>query len=743
MGKLFQLLYALLLLLAVSAAYTQEKNTTNFDVTKMRSQIDAIRANINELNFVALNQAQEQLSMLENQAELCIKENKHALLQLKALSSNTDLSETSQDTQKATDYLEQKKAQTRSNLSDCKLLAYESHELQKKVTHIIDKTQVSHNFLKTAPLWDIQDKTTLFKTPRYDTKKLYRLSGAQYFTSKNLTVRLTASALFSLIIAYSIYRMFKYFLKKNKQVGKSLKSLGAYFSLILFFLFPYLLVSSQLKHIYPEPLINYFFRSLANYFAVIFFIQVNAIVFSYKKTAVIKNLIRKINTGSILLITVLLVLTFFLFINPGKIEITPHLSGYKVLFLCLLAFLSLWTLRNGLKLSLKYKRLSPLKNNFIEGLSLLFFLGLLTASISGYDAAALFLAGHIIKTVLLTFIMSEIIYLIWHYARILNNKNHPLSMRFHQWVGLKPNKNFIEISILKFLLSLGLLRFFIKFLFMIWEVPIYHLHNVLDFLKNDLYFFNVHIDCISALRGLATFCSIIILGRLLGALLARKNHNFEQKNTRITIITLTNYITFIFAFLISLMVVGVNLTGFALVASALSVGIGFGLKGFASDLISGLILLLSKPLRPGDHIEINNTEGFISKIRLLSTEIKTLSESNVILPNSSLLSQSVTNYTYKNKLTRSTTHIMLKDITDVKRAKAVMLKVAKNHPDIHQEDKKKPEVMVDLRPDRTAMHVVLTLWCIIKDADDRYRINSDINAKVLAAIEKADIPLKL
>ena len=326
---------------------------------------------------------------------------------------------------------------------------------------------------------------------------------------------------------------------------------------------------------------------------------------------------------------------------------------------------------------------------------------------------------------------------------MLSDKTDPLAIRFHHWAGLKPKKVLIEVSILKYLIIIILSHYFFQMSVTLWDLPGYYLSASLDFLENGLFLFNLQIDLLAILRGLTVFCFIIILGRLLGAFFTRKNTYSEQKNARTTIITLTNYVAFIVGTVSALMVIGINLSGFALVASALSVGIGFGLKGIASDLISGLILLLSKPLRPGDYIETKGVEGFISKIRLLSTEIKTLSQTNIILPNSALLSQSVTNYTYKSKRTRSTTYIMLQHAADVKRAKKIMLEVAQTHPEVHQDKNNEPEVIVELRTDKTALQIVLSLWCIIKNADEKYRINSDINDKVLSAIQKADIPLKL
>jgi len=87
--------------------------------------------------------------------------------------------------------------------------------------------------------------------------------------------------------------------------------------------------------------------------------------------------------------------------------------------------------------------------------------------------------------------------------------------------------------------------------------------------------------------------------------------------------------------------------------------------------------------------------------------------------------------------------VMLERTQDVAKVKKIMLDVASMHPDVEQAEKVKPEVIVDLRTERNVLQIVLTLWCVIKDVDERFRINSDINAKILKALEKAKIPLKL
>ncbi len=736
------------MLFFISAATITHAETdphSEFNVKRAHLKLDTFEARIDEgtIKYEQLDKMREAVIILSKQAENCIKKNKKDLSQLDALSSSADGSEALSNEQATTDFLTQEKIKTRETLSDCKLLLYEAQKLEKKIKHAADSTRVSRTFVRTLPIWKIKNKPSLFTLPQYNLAKLYELTGIKLFFVKSKLANLLLKLLCALLIAYFIYRPISKLLKRHKRTAPLTKPIALYapFILILFAVGKFLLLQS--KNIYPQPLIIDIVQDLRNSFCMLLFIDVNYILFSYKKKKTIKNQTQKVRRSAIVLTALLVLGSIIGALSPTEVIAAYNLTGFLLLYFFFITITFLWGLNAGLKLCVHYKLFSKLKSRLIKSAIFCFFLSLAVAAGIGYDMAAIFITDHIIRTVLLVFAFSETIYFIWTYSRILNDKTHPLSLKFHQWVGLKPNKNFVEVTILKFLLILGFTRAFFKFFLWLWGLPAYYLSNLLDYFENDIYIFDIQINLIGILRGLTVFCAIIILGRILGALFARKNAAFEQKNARITIITLTNYIAFVIAVIVALLVIGVNLSGFALVASALSVGIGFGLKGIAADLISGLILLLSKPLRPGDHIEIKEIEGFISKIRLLSTEIRTLAEANVILPNSSLLSQSVINYTYKNKRTRTTTNIMLKDIADVKRAKALMLKVANNHPDIHQDEKNKPKVMVDLRPDKTAMSIVLTLWCIIKDADDRYGINSDINAKVLAAIEKAEIPLKL
>ncbi|PBB93984.1 mechanosensitive ion channel protein [Mesorhizobium sp. WSM3864] len=193
---------------------------------------------------------------------------------------------------------------------------------------------------------------------------------------------------------------------------------------------------------------------------------------------------------------------------------------------------------------------------------------------------------------------------------------------------------------------------------------------------------SVTISVLGILTGIVVFAIGYFLTRwfqgwLDGSVMARGKVDTGVRNS---IRLAVGYAGVALAALVGISAAGIDLSNLALVAGALSLGIGFGLQNVVSNFVSGLILLAERPFKVGDWIVAGDISGTVRKISVRATEIETFQRQSVILPNSNLINNAVGNWTHRNKLGRVDIKVGVAYGSDVKRVHAVLLGIARAHP---------------------------------------------------------------
>jgi len=192
--------------------------------------------------------------------------------------------------------------------------------------------------------------------------------------------------------------------------------------------------------------------------------------------------------------------------------------------------------------------------------------------------------------------------------------------------------------------------------------------RVWSYLTQQFTFGRITVSASSLFVGVVVVVVTLLAARWSSALIERRmaNRRHIDPGLRYTICRLVKYVIIMVGVLVALkQAFAIDLTSIAVIFTALSVGIGFGLQYIASDIASGFILLFERPIRIGDRITIGEDEGDVQSINLRTTIVTTNDRIAIIVPNSKLVSQRVVNWSYGDPRARIAIPIGVADDSDI------------------------------------------------------------------------------
>lgn len=186
-----------------------------------------------------------------------------------------------------------------------------------------------------------------------------------------------------------------------------------------------------------------------------------------------------------------------------------------------------------------------------------------------------------------------------------------------------------------------------------------------------------------------------------------------DRGSQASIVTIIGYVGIVISAAIAVATTGLDLTSLAFIATALSVGLGFGLQSTVENFTSGIILLVERPIREGDWIEVGTYSGIVRKVSVRSTHLESFDRHQIIIPNSQLITGSVKNLSLGEHLARVVVPIGVAYGSNLEKVRSVLIEIAKAQDGVLSWPE--PSVTLDAFADSA---VQMRLLVFVRDATD-------------------------
>ena len=376
----------------------------------------------------------------------------------------------------------------------------------------------------------------------------------------------------------------------------------------------------------------------------------------------------------------------------------------------------------------------------VRGVLALFLVSSLVAEWLGYRALSSYLLLGVVGTSVLVSLAWILHVMLAELASGIGRGKYAWQRRLRQAVGLSDDQTFPGLSTLRFLLVLGLWTALVLLLMKLWGVPDSLVQRFYIGFQSGFQIGELYITPSRIIIALLIFVLLLqVFNRLKESLEKRWLPASKlDRGAREATATMFGYLGILVAVLVGLSAAGLDLTKLALIAGALSIGIGFGLQNVVNNFVSGLILLFERPINTGDFISVGDTEGYVRRISIRSTEIETLDRRSVIVPNSDLISGQVINWMRKDSYGRVKLEIGVAYGSDLRLVHQVLRDIVTSHPEVRNDSQTQPAVFCSGFGDSS---INFTIYAVVSNFTQRLQVAHDIYMAIEASFARHDIEI--
>ena len=323
----------------------------------------------------------------------------------------------------------------------------------------------------------------------------------------------------------------------------------------------------------------------------------------------------------------------------------------------------------------------------------------------------------------------------------LAKKDSPGAAKLRSSLGVSERASRTGLGFMQLVADLVVWIGFVVFLIYVWDESGTTLDRLVELVVLGGTVGNIQLVPVDIIGGILVFAALLVLIGWMKRWIDRRwlQHIVMERGAREALITLFGYVGFIIALLIGFTQAGVELGGLVWISSALALGIGFGMQGIANNFVSGLILLFERPIRAGDFVTVGDVEGFVRSIRIRATEIETLDNQNVLVPNSELISGRVTNWVLRDTYGRLRVVVGVAYGSDIEKVREILETVGREHSEVITDGQAPAPRALFMGFGDSSLDFELRVR--ISRIDRRFSVQSDLNFSIDQAFREANITI--